>query len=837
MNLFAILWRQSLGSRTLGVLFAALVLAVTATTMLQFAKYTLLTSITQQAGQLLAADVAVSSSAPINPVWRERGKQLRQTEVLSFSSMAQVGEQFELVSVKAVEPAYPLRGTLLIQPAAAPCSSGQGSACTSKPPAAFASHAPAAGTIWVESRLLDVLHVTIGQQLRISDASLTVAGVIERDPNRELGFGGFAAEVIMNQVDVAATHVIQPGSRLDYRLLLAGAPDTVADFSKQYAHAVTAGERLRNAGQNNNRLNKPIRLFTDYAQLAGLLTVVLCGIAVALSARRFAAAQLDGLALLRCIGATERQLALGFFAVLAVLWVAAVLLGAVLGALGAQGLLALIKGTLPALEISFSPLLFIRQPLLTGMLTATVTLFGFALPSLWQLLHVSPLRVLRTEAFGSVQRFMARGGALHTRWLLPSFIALLLIGFVILQTGKVTFSLAMIAAVAMLLVVVFGLVWIVVMLLKRSQRFESPLLRQPVVTALQIMALALGLGLVCSVVLLRDDLLNRWQRSLPLGTPNQFVYGLPPDQKADFEVAIAANHWHSSPLYPIAKGRLLKINDTVVSAQLKRDQNLERELNLTMSAQIPSDSIRVAGGRFTAPMQVSVEEKVAEKLGLKLGDRVSMSLPEGDLTAQIVSIHSVDWNNFKPNFFFVYSAQSFDAAAGSYLGSFYVPPADHLQLAQVVQRFPTTMLIDVDGVMQEIRHLLDMLGQALNVLAGLVGLSGLLVLLASLHASMDERRREAALLRALGASQSQLRRRLIAELAWLGLGAGLLAVVIAESTGVALAYRFELAIRPHGYLWLIAPLLMMGLTVWVGLGRIRPLWTTPPALILRELNR
>lgn len=833
MSIRSILWRQSVGNRTLGVLFAALLLAVTATTMLQFAKQTLLMSITQQAGQLLAADATISSSAPINPIWRTRAKQLRQTEVLSFSSMAQAGQQFELVSVKAVQAQFPLRGALMIQQSQPSCA-GQGTRCAASP---TSSHAPAPGTIWVDPRLIDVLHISLGQSIRISDATLVVAGVIQRDPNRELGFGGFAAEVIMNQADVAATHVIQPGSRLEYRLLLAGDPARVAEFSRQYEKQVQTGERLRSAGQNNNRLTKPIRVFTDYAQLAGLLTVILCGIAVALSARRFAAAQLDGLALMRCVGATQRQLTFGFLVVLLALWGAAVIGGAVLGALGAQGLLALIKGTLPSLEISFQPLLFVRQPLLTGMVTATVTLLGFALPSLLQLLHVSPLRVLRSEAFGSMQRMLSGGRAGIRRWIPLLLTAVLLIGFVVLQTGKLSFSLLMIVGVAALLAVMFTVVWSVVVLLKRSGRIESPLLRQPVVTTLQVIALALGLGLVCSVILLRDDLLNRWQRSLPVGTPNQFVYGLPPDQKDDFAAVIAANHWRSSPLYPIAKGRLLRINDTVLSTAQKRDQGLERELNLTMSPQIPTDSIRVSGGLFTGPRQVSVEQKVAEKLGVHLGDRMTMSLPEGELTAQVVSIHSVDWNNFKPNFFFVYSATSFDAAAGSYLGSFYVPPADHQLLAQVVQRFPTTMLIDVEGVMQEIRHLLDMLGQALNVLAALVGLSGLLVLLASLHASMDERRREAALLRALGASQSQLRRRLLIELASLGIAAGLLAALVAECAGIALASRFELVMRPHLYVWLCAPLLLMLLTIWVGLGRIRPLWSTPPAAILRELNR
>ncbi|WP_410209135.1 ABC transporter permease [Aquirhabdus sp.] len=821
MSVFTVLLRQSIGSRTLGLLLTALILAVTATTMLQFTTRTLLSAVQQQAGQLLAADIAITSTSPIQSAWNTRAFALKQSQVLAFSSMAQAGEQFALSSVKAVEPNFPLRGDLLIE------QHGGG---------AILSHAPAQGTVWVEPRLLDVLHIAIGGSIRIGEANLQIAGVIRRDANRELGMNGFSPSIIMNRDDIAQAQIIQPGSRLEYRLLLAGPPDVVAHFIEENQRKLTSAERLRTAGQNNNRLNQPIRLLSDYAQVAGLLTIVLCGIAVALSARRFAAKQIDSLALIRCLGATRLQIWFAYLGVLLVVWCIAVLIGSGLGAFFAEGLLMMLRNTLPSLEINFQPLLFIKAPLLTGMLTATVTLLGFALPALLQMLRVSPLKVLRTDLGTSVFSVLGVNSRVWSSLLIFGLAWTALLWFVVLQTGKLWFSLIIIVAISVVFLVTFAIAWLVIITVKRSGRVESALLRQPATTALQIVSLAMGLGLIGVVMLLRGDLLNRWQTSLPLGTPNQFVYGLPPDQKDAFTAAIAQYHWVSTPLYPSVKGRLKSINNHELSSQLRRENRLERELNLTMTDQVPADNALVAGHSFSAPMQVSVEEKLAGKLGIHLGDRIEMSLPEGRLVATVVSLRSVDWDSFKPNFFFMYSKGSLDVNAGSYLGSFYLPKGDHQQLATVIQQFPTTMLIDIDAILQEIRHLLDMLGQALTLLASLVGLSGLLVLLASIHSTMDERKREAALLRTLGASKSQLRLRLMLELASLGFSAGLLAVVIAEVVGLVLAWRFDLAVGLHGVWWIIAPLFMMTITVMVGLSRVRSLWNTPPALILRELG-
>ncbi len=821
MSIFAVLLRQSLGSRTLGLLLAALILAVTATTMLQFTTRTLLSSVQQQAGQLLAADIAITSTSPIQSIWKTRAQTLRQSHVLAFSSMAQAGDQFALSSIKAVEANFPLRGDLLIEP-----QSG----------ALVQSHAPKPGTIWVEPRLLDVMHITIGQSIRIGEASLQIAGVIRRDANRELGMNGFSPSIIMSMDDIAQTQIVQPGSRLEYRLLLAASPDAVTRFVKENQNRLTTAERMRTASQNNNRLNQPIRLLSDYAQVAGLLTVILCGIAVALSARRFAAGQMDGLALLRCLGATRAQIWLAFLGVLLVIWTVSVVIGAGLGALSAQGLLMLLRHTIPSLEISFQPLLFIKAPLVTGMLTATVTLLGFALPTLLQMLRVSPLRVLRTDLASSVFSVFGISSRVWSSLFIFGLAWVALLGFVVLQTGKLYFSLILIGAISAVFLLVFGFAWLVIVGLKRSGQLESALLRQPAITALQTVSLALGLGLIGVVMLLRGDLLNRWQTNLPVGTPNQFVYGLPPDQKEEFSAVLAKHQWVSTPLYPSVKGRIQKINERELSTQLRKENRLERELNLTMTDQVPSDNPLTAGHQFTAPLQVSVEEKLADKLGIHLGDRIEMSLPEGRLVATVVSLRSVDWDSFKPNFFFMYSKGSLDVNAGSYLGSFYLPEGERQQLASVIQQFPTTMLIDIDAILQEIRHLLDMLGQALTLLASLVGLSGLLVLLASIQSTMDERKCEAALLRTLGASKSQLRLRLVVELASLGFAAGLLAVVIAETVGLVLAWRFDLALGLHGIWWLVGPIVMMMMTVMVGLNRVRPLWSTAPALILRELG-
>lgn len=809
MGLFILMLRQSMVGRGVWMLFAALVLAVTATTALRFTSDTLSIAINQQAGQLLAGDLVLSSNQPLDAVWQQRAQdsQLRTNASTVFSSMAQTGEQFVLVNVKAVNPGFPLRGTLGIEPVQ---SSSTG--------------IPAPQTIWLTPRLFDLLKVRLGDQIRIGDASFKVAASIVRDPNQETGMSGFSPTVIINQQDVARTKAIQVGSRIDYRLIMAGQPQQVQAFEQRYKDNLPQGVQLRTASQGNTRLMRPVRTLDDYAQIASILTMLLCGVAIALACQRYVTEQIDQFAMLRCLGAGHRQMILVYLGLLGLLLLAAAISGTIVGAGVAYGLLHILHQALPALELQFQPVILLGMPLLTGIFAAAVLLAGFAVPDLLRLIYVSPLRVIRrVEQHFSWSKILIGGSA---------FLALFV--FLLVQTGKLGVSITLLGGVLVLLAVLYVITLLMLKLIQKTS-FGQSYIRQPRQISLQILALSLGLGLLTILLFLRNDLMQRWQTSLPQGTPNQFVYGLPPDQKAEFVQRLQLQQWQGTPLYPNIKGRLIAKNGQPFSAAQTRQHNsLRRELNLTQSSQFPADNQVLAGKPFNAVNQVSVEQETATSLGINLGDQLTMSLPEGNLVAEVVSIRSVNWDSFSPNFFFIYSPGSMDEFAGSYLGSFYVPPTQHQQLAQLIADFPTTVFIDIDAVLNEVRRLLEVLGQALALLAALVSIAGVLVLLASLQLLVDQRQREVILLRVIGLSRQQLRMRLSVEMALIGVLAGFMAVILAESVAALMSWRLNIPFGLHYSWWIILPVIMLCLALLIGQSRLRPLWNTSPLMILRR---
>jgi putative ABC transport system permease protein len=819
MSIFRLMLQQSLAGRGIFLLLAALVLAVTATTSLRFASETIATAIDQQAGQMLAGDLVITSNNPIDEKWSQRAAQaqLRQNNATVFGSMAQAGDQFILVNIKAVEQGFPLRGDLTLKPSVFHQNTAPQNMSSQKP-------IPAQGTIWLTPRLLDVLQVKLGDSIRIGDGTFKVAATIERDTNQETGMSGFSPTVIINQADVAATNAIQVGSRIDYRLILAGEPNQVKQFFQQYNKQMGDGVRLRSASQGNTRLMRPVEMLDDYSQIASVLTMLLCGVAIALACKRFVNEQLDSLAMIRCIGASQRQLALLYISLLLIILLVASVIGVALGAGIAYGLLQILHQALPALELRFQPLLLLGYPALTAVMTASILLIGFALPHLLQLIRVSPLRVIRrVEQTATWQSLIIAGLSFS-----------LIFTFLLWQTGKVTLSLILLGALLLLLA---GL-WLIVRALLRTVQltaFGQQYIRQPQQISVQIMALSLGLGLLTVLIFLRTDLMNRWQQSLPAGTPNQFVYGLPPDQKDQLQAELTQHQWPHTALYPNVRGRLISKNGQPFSAELvKQNNSLKRELNLTQSDVFPENNQMVAGTKFTSTHQVSVEQEVAEQLGIALGDTITMSLPEGDLNAKVVSLRTVSWDSFTPNFFFIYSPNTFDANAGSYLGSFFIQPEQRADLAKVIATFPTTVFIDVDAVLNEVRRLIAVLGQALGLLAGLVSVAGVLVLLASLQLLVDERQREVILLRTIGMSRVQLRRRLGVELALIGTLSGVTAVILAELVAILMSWRLSIPYHIHYWWWLIMPVGMTLLAVVIGQLRLRPLWHLSPILILRR---
>ncbi|MCO8068952.1 FtsX-like permease family protein [Acinetobacter lwoffii] len=827
--LFRPLLTQSFKTTGIYLLIIALTLAISATTALKFSNEQIQNAVALQAAEMLAGDLVLSDNEPLPKQWRDQAKQLdlKQSEVTFFSSMAYTDAQFVMVNVKAIDQAFPLRGELRVQPAKKSIQSGE---------------------IWLSPRAMDLLKVKLGDQLNIADAAFKVTAKIEQDSNQELGFSGFSPTVIISQADVARTNAIQVGSRIEYRLLMAGRPDDTqqyeALFKQQVKSANASAEtptevqgqefeeqsslRLRNASEGNTRLMKPIANLDTFLQLANILTILLCGIAIALTAQRYVQQNQDHIALMRCIGATKQQILSAYLALLGMVLLIAMLIGTVVGISLGYGLLQLMLQLIPNLQIEFSALAMLLGPLPVAMLTSAVVLLGFVMPSLLQLLNTPPIRVIRQQE-KSVQSML---------WMLLTG-TLSLIIFSVILTENLLLTAWVIGAIIVLCAVLYLTVWGMLKLLRNMKLNLSAYVRTPSQTALQITALALGLSLITVLAVLRTDLLDRWQQQLPEGTPNQFVYGLPPFEMPDLKAQLEQNGWKSTPLYPNVRGRLVAKNDQPFAEELVKSSNtLRRELNLTQSNRYPQDNVIVSGDAVLKQVgTVSVEANTAEELGIKIGDKLSFSLPEGILEAKVVNLRTVEWESFSPNFFFIFAPNSMDANAGSYLGSFYVPETDKGKLVPVIQQFSNTVFIDVSLILEEIKRIVNVLVQIVTILAVLVSISGFLVLMACLNLLMDERKREVALLRSFGSSKQKLKTMMSLEIGFIGLFAGIVSCLFAEVISAIASYKMDLMIQPHWEIWIILPIFMTSLCALIGRYRLSYLSEIPPLQSLREMNQ
>ncbi len=861
--LFSVLRKQSFASSGLYLLIFALCLAISATTALKFSNQQIQQAVNVQAAKMQAADLVLSDQYPIEDQWRSTAQQrhLTQSQVTLFSSMAHTDANFVMVNVKAIEPNFPLRGELRVQPAAAQIQSGE---------------------VWLSQRAMDLLKLKLSDQVQIADATFKVTALIEHDSNQEMGFAGFSPTVIISQQDVARTQAIQVGSRAEYRLLLAGAAHDVAAFtadfkqqqqqaaesnaaadtamavsssstattqaeSQQVEHTATPSAqssstdastatlqednqsslKLRTAQQANVRLMKPIENLETFLQLANILTILLCGIAIALSSQRYVQQSQDHIALMRCLGASRGQMLQAYLLLLLSVVAIAIVIGSAAGLGFAYLLLQLMSQLIPQLQFSFSLIDMLIGPLPIAVLTSVVVLLGFVVPSLWELLNTAPIRVLR-QAHKSARSWGLMLGA--------GMLSLII--FSVVLTENISLTAWVMLALIGLSGVLYGVVWLLLSVLKRLRNGFSSYVGVPAQSAIQITALALGLSLMSVLLVLRTDLLERWQQQLPENTPNQFVYALPPYELEPFEQQLKAHAWQTA-LYPNVRGRLVGINGQAFAADLvKKNNALRRELNLTQTDHYPSDNQILEGKASLQQVgEVSVEAKLAKELGIKIGDQLTFSLPEGELHSQVVNLRQVEWQSFSPNFFFIFAPQTLDVNAGSYLGSFYVPEAQKPQLISLIQQFSNTVFIDVSLILEEIKRLVNVLVQVIGVLALLVSVSGFLVLVACINLLMDARKKQVALLRSFGASKRQLKNMLSIEIGFMGAVAGLMACLLAELISAIVAHQMQLDLQWHVQIWLLLPPLMAVLCALIGRYRLGYLSDLPPLQSLRELNQ
>ncbi|MBK9311225.1 MAG: ABC transporter permease [Rhodocyclaceae bacterium] len=772
----------------LTVLAVALVLAVAALTSVSFLADRVNQGLLLQSHQLIGGDLLLTADHPWPDDVRRQARALgvEIAESASFASMvaAAADGDAQLVEIKAIGGNYPLRGALRIAPWL-DAADGE------------TRGAPPRGTAWPEERLLRAL-AGHGADLRVGAAVFKASAVLTLDPDRGINAFALAPRLLVNIDDLPATGLVQPGSRVAWRLHLAGERAAVADFRSWIEPRLGRGERLESIDSARPEIRNLLDRASRFLGLAALLTVVLAAVAVGLAADRYLRRHLDGCAVMRCLGARSDT-------ILAIHAGEFIMLGALAAAIGCLAGLAVQGGLLALLSdvIADDLPLASWRPWAHGVAVGMTLVIGFVLPPLLRLRRVSTLRVLRREWEAAEPGLVAAYGLGAT----------LLAGLVMWVAGETQLGLIVIAAFGVAILLYGGVARLLLMLGRRlpaTDRGFSPwrlavanLRRHWRGTVVQAVALGLGLTALLLVTVARDDLLDSWRTRVPADAPNRFVINIQPDQRAAFAAFFIERGLAAPRLEPMVRGRLVAVNSQPRQpadyADDRAQRLMDREFNLSWASGLPGGNTVVAGawhGDSRTP-QFSVEQGLAETLGLKLGDEIAFNVAGVPLTARITSLRKLDWDSMRVNFFVIASPGLLDGYPVSDITSFHLPAARSSLATELVRAFPNITVVDVAAVVRQLQDSFDRVARAVQLLFGLTMIAGLAVLYAALSASADERRRELAVMRALGGRGKQLRGALLAEFAMLGAIAGTLAGVGAGAIGWLLArFVFHLPYLP-----------------------------------------
>ncbi|MGE8438521.1 MAG: ABC transporter permease [Pseudomonas palmensis] len=809
----------------LRVLFFALLVAVAASTAIGYFGARLNGAMLLRATEFLGADLVLQGSAPATPEQIRNGEQLglAHAKVVEFSSVIATDNGIQLSSVKAAGTGYPLRGELR-------------SAAEAYGPE-VAGGGPAPGEAWVESRLLAALNLKIGDSVDVGMKTLRLSRVLTYEPDRAGNFYSLTPRVLMNLADLDATGVVQPGSRVTYRELWRGEPQALASYTQATKAGLAAHQQLRDSRDGNQQIGGALGKAERYLNMASLVAVLLSGVAVALSASRFAMRRFDASALLRCLGLSRRQALSLFCLQLAILGSVAALGGALLGWLAQLGLFALLQGLLPS-QVPPGGI----APALAGIATGLVALAGFALPPLAALGRVPPLRVLRRDLLPvPASSWLVYGAALLALGLIMWRLSLdLLLTFALLGGGLV-------AALVLGGLLLLGLRSLRRLLAGAPLAWRlglGQLLKHPLAAAGQSLAFGMILLAMALIALLRTELLDTWQNQLPKDAPNYFVLNILPDDKDTFAQRLNEFSVHAAPLFPVIPGRLTLINGEpvreIVSKESTGDRAVQRDLSLTWAADLPQGNTLSAGQWWQAQPTadalpgVSVEAQLAESLKLKLGDTLTFSIGGLERQVQVSSLRTVNWDSFQPNFYMIFQPGTLQDLPTTYLTSFYLAPGHDQQVVALSRAFPAATILQVDALLEQLRSILAQVTLAVQYVLLFVLAAGLAVLFAGLQATLDERIHQGALLRALGASRSLLVKARRIEFGLLGAASGLLAALGTELISLLLyRYAFDLHWSPHPWL-LLLPVIGALLVGGAGVFGTRRALNASPLTVLRE---
>lgn len=768
------------------VLLIALLLAVGSISTVGLFADRVRQALQQESHALLGADLRVTSVHPLPGAYREQAQRdgLHVLETSVFPSMVAHASGNQLVEVQAIEEGYPLRGKLMLADGDAE-QQAQG--------------IPARGTLWVDVRMMRRAGINIGDEVNLGKLRLRIAAEVVRDVDQAVGFASIAPRVMLNRADLAATGLVQTGSRINYRLLVAGDAAQVTRLRNWLQARLQAGEKLEDVRDARPEIRLALERAEHFLGLAALMAFVLAGVALALAARRFIDRHLDACAVMRCLGASQAQVLRIFLYQFLALGMLAITLGCVLG-YASQSLLV---STIAAMREAHLPMPG-WQPLLQAAASGMALLLGFTFLPLWQLKRVSPLRVIRRE----LGLPSANTGLMYVSG------AVVLSALFLWQAGSIKLGLTVLGGLAVGLLV-FGLIaWLslrgLAALPLGKRHVFANLARHGRSNAVQVVALSLGGMALLLLTLVRAELMQNWRDRLPPDAPNHFIVNIQPDQRAAVRNFFAQQKLAAPEMFPMVRGRLIAINQRGVSGSDYAEPNaramVEREFNLSWSDGLPEGNKLVKGEWWgkSGEAELSVEEGIAKTLGIHLGDTLTYDVAGSQFSAKVVNLRKLRWDSMRVNFFVITTPSLLADYPASYLSSFYLPPDRARTGDELIKAFPNLLVIDTEAIITQVRHIMDQIAQTLTAIFLFTLLSGVAVLYAALLATQDERIYQSAILRTLGADSRYLRRLHLGEFAVVGALSGLFAAAGAALLGWVLARNvLEIPYAPAPTFWLV----------------------------------
>ncbi|MDG2117474.1 MAG: ABC transporter permease [Gammaproteobacteria bacterium] len=854
-----LLWRDWRGGE-LKLLSLALVMAVTSVTGIALFTDRLEKALVLESANMLAADRMLRSGRPLPKeiLIEAKTRGFQTAETLSFTSMAFSDSSNMLVSAKAVSDAYPLRGEVII--ADAPFVRGTPIASGPRP-----------GEAWLESRAFPALELKIGDKIYIGESTLRVSHIIITEPDRSSGgmVDNAGPRVMLHMDDVAATNVVQLGSRVTYRFLFANTePEILDDFSLWIDEEFNSEYRLRDVRDESAEVSEALSRAESFLMLGSLFAVLLAGIAIALTAKRYSERHYDYVAILKTLGCTSNQIAAIYLMIQVVLVLVSIGLGSILGWLTHAGILELLQ-TVLAVDLPPAGV----RPYIVGSLTAIVCLLSFALPPLLALRETPPLRVLRKDI--SPEKLSDRmpyifglgGSVLLVSWysndLLITIILLAAVTAIAVMLSG--FSYALLKSTSSVGMKA-GNSWKLAMSAARRRRKQN---------VLQIMVFAITIMSLLILSLLRTDLISDWQAQLPEDTPNHFMMNISQSQIEGIEEFFDENGIRGNAFYPLISARVERVNGkdpepqgemgdggertTLAggaetreieegSAKLGSEAEVEGEevrgrlsrRQVTWAAEVPSDN-RIVEGEWwdesASPGYVSIEEEYAGWLGLEIGDSLEFEVLGQQVSAEVSSFRSVQWDNMQPNFYIIFSPGTIDDLGATFLSTALMEREQKVLLNDLVRQFPTMVVIEIDGLIEQVQTIIAQVTSAIELIFFLVLISGALVLLSCVNATLDERFYENAILRTLGAGRRLILSSLVIEFATIGVLAGFIATVGAEASLFYLQERvFNQSFDLHYWVWIAGPLAGMLVIGALGLNSTKEVVRVSPLILLRRIS-